>query len=110
MAGPFDDTDQLTPLEDLLNSVVAAAIGQVKSGTKVVTTTTVGTGVSVTVTFGTAFPSTPRVVVAPTTTVPENRAVGVSSISATGFTLTVTTVAGSTGPNTVQWVATVAPS
>lgn len=101
-------TDQLTPFEDLLNDAIAAAIGQVKSGTVVVTTAVVGTPVSVPVSFGASFSGTPHVVATVQTTVPDNRAVGVSSISAAGFTCTAVSTAGSVGALTIHWIATTA--
>lgn len=102
------DSDQLTPLEDLLNGIADALNTRLQVGQVVIRPSAANTPTSVSVTFPTVFPVAPTVIPTAGTTVPGTSVTGVSAtgISTTGFTAWVTRT--NTNPTAYNWVA-VAP-
>jgi hypothetical protein len=64
-----------------------------------------GVAVSSHVTFTTAFTAPPSVCATPAATIPQNWAVSVSNVQATGFDLWATRLAGSSTGNDMHWIA-----
>lgn len=103
----FDGTEQLTPLKDLLNSVITQAQARLQKGSTSVTFASAASATG-TVTFPTPFASAPEVV-ATIKSASTSPLIGVmvSSPTTTGFTYTLYTVAGGTtsANRSFSWVA-----
>lgn len=82
--------------------------GSIKTGSESIAIGATGTPATAAVTFGTAFNAAadvPTIQLTVGATNPQNWAVGVSSISRSGFTINVTRIAGAVSPVTVYWTA-----
>ncbi len=100
----FDGTEQLTPLKDLLNSVVDAANAKVQAGTGTRSITTAGVLATGTVTFSPAYSTAPVVLAVAITANPDARHAAPSSITTTGFTINCINETN-TSTITYAWVA-----
>lgn len=90
---PSGDVVGTTDTQTLTNKTISAAnntlnlAAKIQAGSVTATVAAVDTRYSMAVTFPTAFPSAPQVVVTPVVTGPETAFVSVANVTTTGFTL-----------------------
>lgn len=111
--GTLLDADSMnSAVQDIVNSSMdgitltaggTLQVRNIQSGSALITLTATNQTKSVNITFATPFENAPNVVATPNTGAPANCSVGVSNITTTGFTLTLTRT---TRVNTsIHWVA-----